>query len=160
MRRGNSQVRYSEEFKRRLVEEIENGVMTISQACRFYGICSTNSVYKWIALYGMNHDRGKQVYIMTSKEETELVKLRRENAQLKKELEDAEDRALAWQCMVDAIEIDLGIPVKKKPWNQALLDARKRINTAANASVEKDTADTTESPSKPVTKEKQPLKRR
>jgi len=160
MKRGNPQVRYSEEFKRRLVEEIENGVMTISQACRFYGICSTNSIYKWIALYGMNHDRGKQVYIMTNKEETELVKLRREIALLKKELEEAEERAIAWKCMVDAIELDLGIPVKKKPWSQALLDAKKQLNPAEDASVEKDTVDSTGYQSKHATKEKQPLKRR
>lgn len=113
MKRGNSQVRYSEEFKRRLVEEIETGVMTISQACRFYGICSTNSIYKWISQYGMYKNKGTQVYIMTSKEEIELITLRRDLALLKKQLEEAETRAIAWKCMVDAIEIDLGIPVKK-----------------------------------------------
>jgi transposase len=160
MKRGNPQVRYSEEFKRRLVEEIETGVMTISQACRFYGICSTNSIYKWISLYGMNQSKGKQVYIMTTKEETELIMLRRELALLKKQLNDAEERAIAWKCMVDAIEIDLGIPVKKKPWNQALLDARKTLKGEEADSVPKDTAASSESPNKPDTKEKHPLKRK
>ena len=32
---------------------------------------------------------------------------------LKKELEEAELRAIAWKSMVDAIDQDLGYPVKK-----------------------------------------------
>lgn len=160
MKRGNSQVRYSEEFKRRLVEEIETGVMTISQACRFYGICSTNSIYKWISQYGMYKNKGTQVYIMTSKEEIELITLRRDMALLKKQLEEAETRAIAWKCMVDAIEIDLGIPVKKKPWSQALADARKLLYPEEGDSVTKDIAESSVSQSKPATKDKQPLRRR
>ncbi len=160
MKKGRPQVRYSEEFKRTVVEEIETGVMTVSQACRYYGINGAVSIYKWISIYGMNAIKGKKVLIMSHKEENELITLRREMALLKKELEEAELRAIAWKSMVDAIEQDLGLPVKKKPWSQALLDARKQLYPNGEDSASQDAAGSTESASKPVTSGGRRLKRK
>lgn len=160
MKKTRVQLRYSEEFKRMVVAEIESGVMSVTQACRFYGINGPVSIYKWINLFGMNEQKGKKVVIMTHKEEHELITLRKEMALLKKALEDAELRAIAWESMVEAIEEDLGLKVKKKPWNQALLDAKQKLYGENNASVLTDSAGSMASPSKPDTKGKQPLKRR
>jgi len=159
MKKSCPQLRYSEEFKRMVVEEIESGVMNVTQACRFYGINGAVSIYKWINQYGMNEQKGKKVMIMTHKEEHELVSLRKENALLKKALEDAEFRAIAWESMVEAIEEDLGLEVKKKPWSQALQEAKQKLYGAKDASVSNESAGSTASPSKPDTKEKQPLRR-
>lgn len=160
MKKTRPQVRYSEEFKRTVVEEIEAGIMNVSQACRYYGISGAVSVYKWINLYGMNEIKGKKVLVMSHKEETELITLRRELALLKKELEEAELRAIAWKSMVDAIEQDLGIPVKKKPWSQALLDARKQLYPNEGGSASPASAKSTDSANKPSTKAGRPLKRK
>ena len=113
MKAKDSQVRYSEEFKRMVVSEIESGVMTANRAAKYYGIGGNLTIYRWLATYGMNSSKGKKVIIMTKQEETELITLRKEVALLKRELEEAEFRAIAWESMVEAIEIDLGIPVKK-----------------------------------------------
>jgi len=143
-----------------VVEEIESGVMNVTQACRFYGINGAVSIYKWINLYGKNEQKGRKVTIMTNKEEHELITLRREMAVLKKALEEAEMRAIAWESMVEAIEEDLGLKVKKKPWNQALQDARRKLFGEESDSVSKDTADSMESQNKPGTRGKQLLKRK
>lgn len=160
MKKTRPQMRYSEEFKRTVVEEIETGIMTVTQACRYYGISGAVSIYKWIAVYGMNEIKGRKVLIMSHKEENELITLRRELALLKKELEEAEIRAIAWKSMVDAIEQDLKIPVKKKPWSQALLDARQQLYPKEDASACNDSVGSTDSPSKPDTNEKRPIKRK
>ncbi len=96
---------------------------------------------------------------MTYKEENELITLRRELALLKKQLEEAEIRAIAWKSMVDAIEHDLGIPVKKKPWSQALLDAKKQLYPDQDDTASPASADATASANKPTTKGGRPLKR-
>jgi transposase-like protein len=160
MKKTRPQLRYSEEFKRMVVEEIESGIMNVSQACRYYGINGAVSIYKWINLYGKNEVKGRKVLIMTHKEESELITLRRELALLKKQLEEAELRAIAWKSMVDAIEEDLGLPVKKKPWSQALLDARQQLYPNESGSAYKDTVGSTDSPNKPGTKGKRPNRRK
>lgn len=160
MKTRYSQVRYSEEFKRMVVSEIESGVMTPGGAAKYYGISGGLTVYTWMSTYGMNSEKGTKVIIMTMKEETELVRLRRELALLKRELEEAELRAIAWKSMVDAIEIDLGIPVKKKPWSQALLDARKQLYPEEEGSARSDSAVSSDSRSKPSTNAGRPIKRK
>ena len=65
MKKTRPQVRYSEEFKRMVVEEIEMGTMTVAQAARYYGISGSVSIYKWISIYGMNENKGRKVLIMT-----------------------------------------------------------------------------------------------
>jgi len=151
MKKGDTQVRYSEEFKRMVVSEVESGVMTANRAAKYYGLGGNLTVYRWLATYGMNSSKGKKVIVMTEKEETELITLRKENALLKRELEEAEFRAIAWESMVETIEVDLGIPVKKKPWSQALLDAKKQLYQGVETSVRSDSAESSESPSKPAT---------
>ncbi len=160
MKKIRPQIRYSEEFKRMVVEEIEAGIMNVTQSCRFYGINGAVSIYKWINLYGRNEQKGRKVLIMTHKEENELIVLRREMAVLKKALEEAEVRAIAWESMVEAIELDLGIEVKKKPWNQALHEAKQKLFSEESVSASKDTAGSMESQSKPDTKGKHPLRRK
>lgn len=97
---------------------------------------------------------------MTKQEETELITLRKEVALLKRELEEAEFRAIAWESMVEAIEIDLGIPVKKKPWSQALLDAKKKLYQGVEDSESTATAASSDSQSKPSTKNLRTIKRK
>jgi len=160
MKSRNSQVRYSEEFKRMVVSEIESGIMTASRAAKYYGIGGNLTVYTWLSLYGMNSSKGTKVMIMSKKEETELITLRRELALIKRELEEAELRAIAWKSMVDAIEIDLGIPVKKKPWSQALLEARKQLYPEEEGSAQPDSAVSMDSPSKPATNACRSMKRK
>ncbi len=160
MKKTRPQIRYSEEFKRMVVGEIEAGIMTMSQASRYYGIGNTLSLYKWINLYGMNEQKGKKVLIMTHMEESELLSLRREMVVLKKQLEEAEFRAMAWENMVVAIEEDLGIKVKKKPWEQALREAKELLYRKSCISVSNDSARSMDSPNKPGTKAKQPLKKK
>lgn len=142
------------------MEEIETGIMTINQAMRYYGIGGSMTVYYWILRYGMNANKGRKVVIMSSSEETELITLRRELALLKKQLEEAELRAIAWKSMVDAIEEDLGIEVKKKPWNQALLDARQSLYPREEDSVLSDSVSSTVSANKPDTNGKRFMKRK
>lgn len=160
MKKTRPQLRYSEEFKRMVVEDIESGVMNVTQACRFYGINGAVSIYKWINLYGVNEQKGRKVMVMTHKEEHELLTLRKENALLKKALEDSETRAIAWESMVEAIEEDLGLKVKKKPWTQALEDARQKLFGTKDDSALKDSVESSVSPSKLGTKGNQPLKRK
>lgn len=100
---------------------------------------------------------------MSSKEKDELIRLRKEQALLKKQLKDAEIREIAWESMVEAIEEDLGIPIKKKPWSKALADAKKKLHQDDNDSQPADSAESAESSksaNKPAISASKPLKER
>ena len=151
---------YSESFKRSVVDDIESGIMTANQAAKYYGLGGGGTVYNWLATYGMNAAKGRKVIIMSPKEDTELMTLRKEMALLKKQLEETEIRAIAWESMVEAIEEDLGIPVKKKPWSQALIDAKKKLYPGDLDSVPSGSAESSGSANKPDISVSKPLKRR
>jgi len=160
MKQKKPRLIYSEAFKRSVVSDIECGIMTANQAAKYYGIHGGTTIYRWISTYGMNAEKGKKVIIMCPQEETELMHLRKELALLKKQLEEAELRAIAWESMVEAVEEDLGIPVKKKPWSQALLDAKKKLYTGISDSVSEDSAKCSESAGKPDTNVSRPIRRK
>ena len=49
-KRINSHRKFSEEFKRKLVDDFEKGVMSVPQLEREYGICNA-LIYRWIYKY-------------------------------------------------------------------------------------------------------------
>jgi transposase-like protein len=48
-------IRYSEAFKLKVIEEIERGHLTITEAMRLYDIKGGPTIYNWIRKYGKNH---------------------------------------------------------------------------------------------------------
>ncbi len=82
---------YSEVFKRKVVKEIEDGVLTISQARTIYNIGGSSTLKRWINEYGINDRIGRTVHVMSKTEETENILLKREVKMLKQALEQKID---------------------------------------------------------------------
>ena len=72
--------RYPNEFKMRAVELIEQGNVSVAQAARDLGVGET-ALRRWLQQFGQRPN-GTRV---TPEEHEELLRLRRENAQLKME---------------------------------------------------------------------------
>lgn len=96
----------------KLVDEIENGILTQTEACKLYSI-SGSTLWGWVKKYGINEQIDKKVIIMTREEESELLLLRRENKQLRRSLEDSQIRSLAYECLVDEASKYTKIDLKK-----------------------------------------------
>ena len=105
---------YSVAFKMQVVEEVENGLISAEGARKLYGIPGKDSIPSWIEKYGINNRINKAVYVMTQKEELELVVLRKENKRLKKALDDSHVQVLAWESLVEIAEEELHVNLKKK----------------------------------------------
>jgi transposase-like protein len=83
-------IRYSEAFKRQVVEEIERGRHgTIGGASRAYGIKGTMTVPGWVRKYGREDLLPKRVRIETLKERDELKEARKRIRQLEAAVSDA-----------------------------------------------------------------------
>lgn len=105
---------YSVAFKMQVVEEVENGLISAEGARKLYGISGKDSIPSWMEKYGINNRINKAVYVMTQKEELEIVVLRKENKRLKKALDDSHVQVLAWESLVEIAEEELQVNLKKK----------------------------------------------
>ncbi|MFW5628935.1 MAG: hypothetical protein ACOCG6_06870 [Candidatus Cloacimonadaceae bacterium] len=56
----------------------------------------------------------------------ELKALNKKIAALEKEVEEAKLREIVWESMVEVAE-EMGYPIKKKPWEEAMEDAKKKL---------------------------------
>jgi len=95
---------YSYGFKVAIVEKVEQGQVSINQAAKVNNV-SRSAIQKWIKKYG-NLD--KKLRGMGGKSPKQEI------AELKKKLEEAEVRALIWECTLELVEEDLQIDAKKK----------------------------------------------
>jgi len=83
-------VRYSEAFKRQVVDELERGRHgSVEGARRAYGIRGSMTVSKWVRKYGREDLLPKRVRIETLKERDELVEARRRIRELEAAVADA-----------------------------------------------------------------------
>ena len=105
---------YSVAFKMQVVEEVENGLISAEGARKLYGISGKDSILSWMEKYGINNRINKAVYVMTQKEELEIVVLRKENKRLKKALDDSHVQELVWESLVEIAEEELQVNLKKK----------------------------------------------
>ncbi len=88
MRKAIHQKRYSEEFKRKVLDEFRQGKWATAYAvAKAYGIRGM-TVTSWIDAAGLTHLRGRAVEVRTLGEVSELNRLRKENKELRNQLLD------------------------------------------------------------------------
>lgn len=101
-------IRYSEAFKRQVIEQIEQGTYTHNQAARVYG-CSQSSIHGWLKKYGKNHLLNKIVRIQTMDEASRIQQLEKQVARLKESLADAHIEQKLTDSFLDLACRELGI---------------------------------------------------
>ena len=118
---------YSVAFKMKVVEEVENGLISAEAARKLYRIPGKATIAEWVSKYGINERIGRTVNIMTRDEELELIRLRKEVKRLERALDDSQLRAIAWESMVEVAEEEFGIDLKKKFGPKVLEELRKKL---------------------------------
>ncbi len=115
---------YSEELKKQVVFKVLSGALRKSEAMREYGICSSNSLDRWIERHGhgilsehkelLQHMGTRRKKEAVKVEIPELEALRRDLAEAKKLVRAAELRAEAYSLMIDLAEKELKVAIRKK----------------------------------------------
>jgi transposase len=83
-------IRYSEAFKRQVVDELERGkYRSIESARRIYGINGATTVWRWVRKYGREDLLPKRVRVETLKERDELAEARKRIRELEAAVADA-----------------------------------------------------------------------
>ncbi|CAN5146447.1 hypothetical protein BH23BAC2_BH23BAC2_27530 [soil metagenome] len=115
-KRINSKRQFSEEFRRKLVEDFEKGVMSVCQMEDHYGI-SNGLIYRWIYKYSTYNQKNIRIVEMKDSQTHKLKELEKQV----KELQQAVGQK---QMMIDYLEkmIDLA----KETYS---IDIKKNFNT-------------------------------
>lgn len=117
---------YSVAFKMKVVEEVENGLISAEAARKLYRIPGKATIAEWVRKYGINERINRTVYIMTRDEEMELFKLRKEVKRLEKALDDSQVKSLALESLIEIAEERYGMDLKKNFGSKVLEELRKR----------------------------------
>lgn len=124
-------VRYSETFKRQVVDELERGKFDTPWAARkAYGIRGSETVTQWARRYGREDLLPKRVRIETMKERDELKEARLRNRKLEAALADAHMDCCLGNAFLEIACERMGMSVEefKKKNALTLCDVRKMQN--------------------------------
>ena len=112
---------YSHAFKLQVVQEIERGELSQSQAKKKYGIQSGSTVREWLRKFGsfdraydLNQRKMKSPEQKILELEQQLKLLERKNKSLERQLEQTDKKAVFFDMMIDIAEDEFKIPIRKK----------------------------------------------
>ena len=124
---------YSMSFKLQIVQEIEQGHLTATEATKKYGIQCRKTVIEWLRKYG-NFDWENQIPSNMAKSpeqrilelEAKVRLLEKQKAQLERQNHIADSKAIIFDMMIDIAEKEYKIDVRKnlKP-AQSIVSGKK-----------------------------------
>ncbi|WPV01093.1 transposase [Mucilaginibacter sp. cycad4] len=94
-------VRYSISFKQKVVREIEEEGLSVTEASRRYGIGGAETVSRWLGALGKQYLQNKVIRVETKAEKDRLLELEQEVKKLKLALADA---YLARDCAEEVVK--------------------------------------------------------
>ena len=109
-------VRYSDCFKRSIVEEIEKNGLSIEDCRRKYGIGGSSTIQKWLKKYGKNHLLNKMVRVETLDEVQKIKALETELKNVKEAFANLSLRNLVLETYLEEFGKETGRTdeIKKK----------------------------------------------
>jgi transposase-like protein len=106
-------IRYSDAFKLKVIDEIERGKLTISEARKVYDIHGGPTIQLWIKKFGKLQLLNKVVRVEMKDEVSKLKQLEKEKKALESALAQAHLKILAYESLIEVAEEKLGIDLKK-----------------------------------------------
>jgi transposase-like protein len=106
-------LRYSISFKQKVIKEIEEDGIPISNVARRYGIKGGGTIQQWLKQYGKNHLLNKIVRVEMKGEKDRVKELEAELKKLKIALADATLANNAMETLIDIVNEHYHTDVKK-----------------------------------------------
>jgi transposase len=104
---------FSEEFKRKIVDQIDRNILSLSDICQEYGVSRT-SVYNWQYKYSRLRKKGMKQVIESDSAERKLSQLREEIKELHRIIGGKQIELDFLTKQIDMAEEEYGVDIKKK----------------------------------------------
>lgn len=105
--------KFSEDFKRKKVSELERNLVTVSELCREYEISGT-SVYRWIYLYSRMKKKGLKQVVEAKSDSRKLLQMKEEIKELQRIIGEKQVLIEFKDKMIELAEGEYGLDIKKK----------------------------------------------
>ncbi len=114
MKRKERQTRtFSEELRRKIVKDIEQGKASIAQVCREYSV-STGGVYKWLHKYSSYLQKGVKLVVELTSEGYRSKELEKKVKELEAVVGRKQMEIDFQNKLIELADAELGIDIKKK----------------------------------------------
>jgi transposase len=104
---------FSEEFKRKKVEEIERGISKVSQISRIYQVSGV-AIYKWIYKYSLMRKKGIRMIVESGSDTAKIEALSKRIAELEQLLGQKQFQIEFMEKQFEISRDQYGIDLKKK----------------------------------------------
>jgi transposase len=104
---------FSEDFRRKKVEEIEKGITRVSELCRAYQV-SSSAVYKWIYKYSLMKKKAVKMIVEAQSDTARIEALKEHIAQLEQLLGKKQFEVDFLNRQLQIASEKYGIDLKKK----------------------------------------------
>ncbi len=105
---------YSEAFKKKVVNEIENGKLTVYEARKLYDIKGSSTIYSWLRKLGKSHLINKVIHIQTKDEMDKIKELEKQKRELESALANAHLKIISLEATITVLSEQEGKTLKKK----------------------------------------------
>jgi len=103
---------FSENFKRKKVQEIETGQTRVCEICKQYQVSATN-VYKWLEKFGNMKSKKERLIVENQSDTVELLALKKRIAELERIVGQKQIMIDYKDKMIELAEEEYGIDIKK-----------------------------------------------
>lgn len=104
--------KYSEDFKRSIVQSFESGELSVGQIEKLYGIGNA-SVYSWVYKFSTFNERGSRVIEMKESTESKLIELSKKVKELERIVGQKQIAIDYLEKMIELAKSELDIDIKK-----------------------------------------------
>jgi transposase-like protein len=105
--------RFSEDFKRKMVSELDRNLISVSELRREHQISSA-SIYRWVYLYSKMKKKGVKQIVEAKSDTRKLIQLREEIKELQRIVGEKQILIDFKDKMLDLAEEQYGVDIKKK----------------------------------------------
>jgi transposase-like protein len=104
---------FDEDFKRKMVNELDRNLVTISELCREHQISRT-SVHRWVYLYSTMKKKGLKQVVEAKSDSRKLLQLREQIKELQRIVGEKQILIDFKDKMIEIAEEEYGVDIKKK----------------------------------------------
>ena len=104
--------KFSEDFKRKIVKDYEQGTMSACQMSRLYGIANTQ-IYNWIYKFSIFNEKGSRIVEMKESQSAKFKELEQRIKELERNVGQKQIMIEYLEKMIDLAKEELNIDIKK-----------------------------------------------